>query len=76
MHLQQHLTFKTLFFQLCMYLDHGKLDHIRSSTLNGRIDRISLCKAAHCKVGGINIPQPALSSHQCFNVTMFAGIVY
>ena len=55
MHLQQHLRPKPPAAELFMHPDHGQLDHIGSSPLDGRVDGIPLGKAPDGEIGGIDV---------------------
>ena len=55
---------------------HRHFDHIRRSSLDGRIDGIPFCKTAYRKIGGVNIPQPSFPAHQRLYITVLLGKGY
>src|ERR1051325_7500733 len=59
--------------QLPMNVNHGNLDHVGRTPLNGSIDRISLGRAAQGIVQGSDIADVTAAARNGFDVTVLAG---
>src|SRR5258708_1309126 len=74
MHLHKHISLPLPGNARQSYLNHGKLNDVRTRPLNGSIHRCTLSKAAHRAIGGGNFRQITVTSEKRPDKSIFARI--